>query len=677
MRKKKAIKVKSNNRKPDKEPSNDTRHPEHQQAFLLKFSDALRAENNPDAILNLALQMLFEHLKLDCCYIGIFHLEEDYGEFPHHVRTDKFPPLPKGVRLSDFPEALLKSFTGTLVMDDILKDKSLSDIDKQSFTALGYRGLAVATVRKGENIPLWSIIAVSGTPRHWLNAEIKLLEDATERTWAAVEKAKAEEKLRASEERFRAVQENSLDRFTILKPFYNDEGEIVDFTYVHQNYQAARTVGRRPEELIGRRMTEIFPTFPRTRFFEMYRQVVETKRELEFEDQYNSDGVDDWFRAKVTPVPDGIAIATQIITQSKKAEKALRESEERFKALSETAPVGIGVSSMEGMIVYTNPSYERILGYNSGEIIGMNSSDLYWKPAERESWLALMKEKGLVRDYEIRLKKKDGTPVWISINTSPIIFDGKPSVMGTIQDITHRKHLEDELRRNNEILEDRVRERTEDLGKLNETLVKSNKELENFAYIASHDLQEPLRMVTSFTQLLEKKYSDQLDQDGKEYISFAVDGAKRMYELLNSLLSYSRISRKEVKFSDVDLNTVLTEVKANLDLMIKDRKCLIESGVLPVVSADKSQMIQLFQNLISNGIKFSDTDPRISISVEEQESNYLFSVRDEGIGIEPQYYDKVFEIFKSASSKGSISWNRNWTGNLQEDSRKSQWQDLG
>lgn len=114
---------------------------EQDHAFLLRFSDALRTKNTPGTITELALKMLFDHLKLDCCYIGIFHLEKDYGEFPYQVRTDKFPPLPSGVRLSDFPEALRKSFNSTLVMDDILNDEGLSDIDKRNFTAMGFRGL--------------------------------------------------------------------------------------------------------------------------------------------------------------------------------------------------------------------------------------------------------------------------------------------------------------------------------------------------------------------------------------------------------------------------------------------------------------------------------------------------------------------------------------------------------
>jgi len=184
------------------------------------------------------------------------------------------------------------------------------------------------------------------------------------------------------------------------------------------------------------------------------------------------------------------------------------------------------------------------------------------------------------------------------------------------------------------------------ISKLNEELLRSNKELESFAYITSHDLQEPLRMITSFSQLLEQQYANKLDDKGREYISYAVEGAKRMYELINGLLAYSRISRKEVTFTDVNINKVIDTVKSNLALTIKERECEIETGKLPVIFADYNQMVQLFQNLLGNGIKFSSNPPRIQISSKTSRSHYTFSVRDEGIGIEPEYFDKIFMIFK-------------------------------
>lgn len=192
-----------------------------------------------------------------------------------------------------------------------------------------------------------------------------------------------------------------------------------------------------------------------------------------------------------------------------------------------------------------------------------------------------------------------------------------------------------------------LKEGTERLiSKLNEDLLRSNKELENFAYITSHDLQEPLRMISSFTQLLAQQYHDRLDDKAKEYIGFAVEGAKRMYDLINGLLAYSRISRKEITFCVVDLNEIIYTVKANLALIINERNCRIDIPKLPKVHADHNQMIQLFQNLISNGIKFSKDIPLISVSCKTEKTRYLFGVRDKGIGIESQYFEKIFQIFK-------------------------------
>ena len=182
--------------------------------------------------------------------------------------------------------------------------------------------------------------------------------------------------------------------------------------------------------------------------------------------------------------------------------------------------------------------------------------------------------------------------------------------------------------------------------KLNEELLRSNKELQNFAYIASHDLQEPLRMVSSFTQMLALQYGEKLDDKAHTYIQYAVDGAKRMYDLLNGLLDYSRIQMKEKTFSVVDMNDILEHVRKDLQLKIKERNAVIESEVLPVVYADKSQMIILLQNLISNSIKFSPEPPLINISLKRESDNYVISVKDHGIGIESQYFERIFLIFK-------------------------------
>jgi PAS domain S-box-containing protein len=213
--------------------------------------------------------------------------------------------------------------------------------------------------------------------------------------------------------------------------------------------------------------------------------------------------------------------------------------------------------------------------------------------------------------------------------------DGSMMILEMGIDITEQKSAQNALV-----------DQQENLQKLNEALLKSNKELESFAYITSHDLQEPLRMVASYTQLLAQKYQDQLDDDAKEYIHYAVDGAKRMYDLINGLLHYSRISRKGTTIIKTDLNKIMETVRANLALVIKEKNVVIETGNLPVIYADYSQMIQLFQNLVANGIKFSNSEPRITVTSKTEKSQYVILVKDNGIGIEPQYYDHIFEIFK-------------------------------
>lgn len=184
------------------------------------------------------------------------------------------------------------------------------------------------------------------------------------------------------------------------------------------------------------------------------------------------------------------------------------------------------------------------------------------------------------------------------------------------------------------------------ITKLNEELLRSNKELQNFAYIASHDLQEPLRTVTSFTQLLAIKYADKLDDNAREYISFAVSGATRMYNLLNDLLQYSRMQGKKPEYREVDMNQIVNNITRSLALLVEEKHARVTSGDLPPVLADYGQMTILVQNLISNGIKFSEQEPQIDITARKTRKEIEFIVSDKGIGIEPQYFEKIFKIFQ-------------------------------
>ena len=210
-----------------------------------------------------------------------------------------------------------------------------------------------------------------------------------------------------------------------------------------------------------------------------------------------------------------------------------------------------------------------------------------------------------------------------------------PRMTGVFWDITERKRAEERLR-----------------GLLVE-LERSNKELELFAYVASHDLQEPLRMVSSYTQLLERRYSDKLDDDAREFIGYAVDGASRMQRLINDLLDFSRVSTRGRPLAPTDISEVLGTVRANLSVAIEEAGALITNDDLPEIVADAGQMSQLLQNLVGNAIKFRNGErPHVHVRAVEHDDLWEFSVHDDGIGIEPEYFERIFVIFQRLHTKG-------------------------
>ena len=222
----------------------------------------------------------------------------------------------------------------------------------------------------------------------------------------------------------------------------------------------------------------------------------------------------------------------------------------------------------------------------------------------------------------------------------------------------HREHLEElveeraaELKRTNEELEAEIVERKraeEQLKRTMADLQRSNKELEQFAYVASHDLQEPLRMVSSYTQLLARRYQDRLDQDAHEFISYAVDGAERMQRLINDLLAYSRVGTRGKPFGRTDCEQALQNTLANLQTAIDETKATVTHDPLPTVLADESQLTQVYQNLLSNAIKFhGQAPPTIHIGAERNDGEWVFSFQDNGIGMDPQYYERIFVIFQT------------------------------
>ena len=238
----------------------------------------------------------------------------------------------------------------------------------------------------------------------------------------------------------------------------------------------------------------------------------------------------------------------------------------------------------------------------------------------------------------------------------------------TIEMALYKHRTEEELRRHRDQLEEMVEARTAELTKVNEELrqevaerrrveeelaqyadelERSNQELQQFAYVASHDLQEPLRMMTSYLQLLERRYKDRLDSDADEFIGYVVDGAHRMQRLLRDLLAYSRVGTRGKPFEPVACEEVLEQTLVNLKVAIEESDAKVTCDELPTVMADSTQLGQVFQNLIANAIKFREEDPpRVRISAIKSDEEWLFSVCDNGIGIDPQYTDRIFRVFQ-------------------------------
>ena len=329
-------------------------------------------------------------------------------------------------------------------------------------------------------------------------------------------------------------------------------------------------------------------------------------------------------------------ISGEDITERKKAQDALKESEERLKILFEYAPDPYFITDMEGNFLDGNKAAEMLIDFKKEEIIDKNLVELGLINGDQiiKAFDLLGKNsKGFATGpEEFILARKDGRKVPVEITGYPIEIRGQKLVLGMARDISERKKSEEKLK-------ETIHE-----------LKRSNDELQQFAYITSHDLQEPLRTIASFTQLLERRYKNKLDTDADEFIEFIVDAATRMKEMIQGLLDYSRIGTRGGEFSLIDTEEVLIIVLSNLHAAISENKAKITYDKLPTVIADKNQLIQLFQNMISNAIKFKkkDVNPKIHISAikDEKKGEFIFSVSDNGIGLEPQYRDKIFEVFK-------------------------------
>lgn len=309
----------------------------------------------------------------------------------------------------------------------------------------------------------------------------------------------------------------------------------------------------------------------------------------------------------------------------------------QLNSLIENSPSAISIKDVEGNYQLVNSQFEHLVRLPAAQIVGRDADAVF-----KGTLLDIVQE----NEVEALLKRRPATIEMSTavdgvqrtyLNLQFPLFNEEEELLGLggiWTDITEQKQLEDSLRTKNLDLE------------------RSNQELEQFAYVASHDLQEPLRMVSSYMQLLESRYKDKLDDDAKEFIDFAVDGAARMQRLIQDLLAFSRVGTRGRAPEAVDSGMALTEALQNLSVRIQENHAVIEHGKLPTVFVDRNQLTQVLQNLVGNALKFrAERQPTIKIGAERRGDFYEFRVEDNGIGFDPKHAERIFVIFQRLNSR--------------------------
>jgi PAS domain S-box-containing protein len=319
-------------------------------------------------------------------------------------------------------------------------------------------------------------------------------------------------------------------------------------------------------------------------------------------------------------------------TERRLIESALMISETRYRRLFETAQDGILILDAETeKITDVNPFLTDMLGYPHEDFIGKKLWEIGTFKDEEASRTAFseLQKKGYVRYEDLPLQTKDGRLIEVEFVSNSYLVDHKKVIQCNVRDITDRKRVEEAMK------------------EYAINLKRSNEDLERFAYVASHDLHEPLRNIISFSQLLGRRYKGKFDPDADEFLDYIIDGAKRMQDLVSDLLEYSRVSSRAEPFLPTFSEEVVKKVLHILHFQIQESNATIQLEFLPVVHADPDQLSLVFQNLIGNAIKFrKDEPPYIHISAEKLDAMWRFAVTDNGIGIDPAFNERIFEIFQ-------------------------------
>ncbi len=466
-----------------------------------------------------------------------------------------------------------------------------------------------------------------------------------------------------SEAKYQGLLEAAPDAMVVV----NQGGEIVLV-----NVQAEKQFGYSRDELLGKKVKNIIPEGFAERLIadaarsaaDALAQQIGTGIELSGR---RKDGSEFPIEIMLSPLEsaEGILVTAAIrnISVRKDAEKHLVQMESRYRGLLEAAPDAMVVVNRGGEIVLVNVQAEKQFGYRRDELLGQKVKNIIPEgfaerliaDATRSVADALAQQIGT--GIELCGRRKDGSEFPIEIMLSPLESVEGILVTAAIRNISARKkservntQLENQatvLQSAHDELEVRVRERTKELAFANQILEQSNLELKQFAYVASHDLQSPLRSISGFVQLLKLEYEGKLDEQAQDWIRRTVGAIGQMQRLIRDLLSYSRVDARSLPFTRIPFLDIVRDAVTLLESSLRDSGGRVTWDELPVVMGDRSQLVQLIQNLVGNGLTYhGDKPPHIHLSAERSGQEWIFSVRDNGIGIDPKYREQIFEIFK-------------------------------
>ncbi len=445
----------------------------------------------------------------------------------------------------------------------------------------------------------------------------------------------AEEALQESEDKYREVVERANDAIAIIQ----------DLVIQYANPRSSEILGYSFDELVDTPMPNyIHPD-------ELHRTVKNYKQRMAGED------VENIYETKLVHKDSSVVnveinaglityhgrpadlVIIRDISERKLAEEELMQSEKNYKTLFEsTLDSLVVVDATTKKALLCNQNYARLYGANSvDEIIGHHAFE-FLHPDDRDRVLnTIMDDIFENRQRQIHdrnTKTNDGKEIWISAVGTRIKYEGKTAGLVSVRDVTERKSIDEELKHTLVELE------------------RSNADLEQFAYIASHDLQEPLRVVGNYVELLQRRYKGKLDEDADDFINYTVDSTERMFHLIDDLLAYSQVSTRAKPFETIDCALIIEQAIKNLRSSIEESAAKVTYDEFPTIKGDDSQLLQVFQNLVSNAIKFrKDKAPCIHVSVELKENVWEFAVKDNGIGIKPEHMDRIFVMFKRLYSQ--------------------------